>query len=128
MKVINLDTEIVEFEGTVAQFDMMGGKNTFEFISPFSVNHAAIQSGNNENVEVPVENYKKSFQYEYTKDEINEFAFDQITKFYPLWKQNNILNSGDQQKIDEMYEFIDRVREWSNQPNPVREEVSNITP
>lgn len=128
MKVINLTTGIVEFNGTVKKFDDMGGKQAFEWISSFSVQQAALQSGNNENVEVPDETFEKQLKYEYEQDEINQFAFDQITKFYPLWKQNNILNSGDQEKITSMYEFIDRVREWSNSTDPIREDVLEIVP
>lgn len=52
------------------------------------------------------------------KSEINEFAQNHIHKYYPAWKQSNILREGSTAEISKMGAFIDAVREWSNQENP----------
>jgi len=55
---------------------------------------------------------------EWENSEINEFAQEHIYKYYPSWKQSNILRDGNQEQITLMGNFIDAVRTWSNQANP----------
>jgi hypothetical protein len=55
---------------------------------------------------------------EWENSEINEFAQEHIFKYYPSWKQSNILREGDQTEITKMGTFIDSVRSWSNGENP----------
>lgn len=55
---------------------------------------------------------------EWNQEEINEFAQEHIFKYYPSWKQSNILREGDQTEITKMGTFIDSVRSWSNGENP----------
>jgi len=55
---------------------------------------------------------------EWEASEINQFAQDQIFKFYPLWKQQNISLEGNEAKIAKMTTFINAVRAWSNSENP----------
>lgn len=44
-----------------------------------------------------------------------------IAKFYPEWKQLNLLRAGTKAQKDQMTAFIDACRAWSNaeKPNPV---------
>lgn len=55
---------------------------------------------------------------EWEKEEINEFAQEHIFKYYPSWKQSNILRENNPQEVTKMGNFIDSVRAWSNQVNP----------
>jgi hypothetical protein len=55
---------------------------------------------------------------EWENSEINEFAQEHIFKYYPSWKQSNILRENDTEKVTKMGVFIDAVRDWSNQENP----------
>jgi len=55
---------------------------------------------------------------EWEKSEINQFAQEHIYKYYPVWKQSNILREGNEVEILKMSSFIDAVRAWSNQENP----------
>lgn len=52
------------------------------------------------------------------KSEINQFAQEHIYKYYPNWKQSNILREGTEVDILKMSTFINAVRDWSNQENP----------
>lgn len=52
------------------------------------------------------------------QSEINQFAQDHIYKYYPSWKQSNILREGNEVEILKMSTFINAVRDWSNQENP----------
>ena len=52
------------------------------------------------------------------QSEINEFAQNHIYKYYPTWKQSNILRENNSEEVTKMGSFIDAVRAWSNQPNP----------
>ena len=52
------------------------------------------------------------------KSEINEFAQNHIYKYYPAWKQSNILRDNNSNEISKMGTFIDAVRAWSNSDNP----------
>tara|TARA_Y100000385_G_C12627314_1_gene439675 strand:+ start:155 stop:520 length:366 start_codon:yes stop_codon:yes gene_type:complete len=68
---------------------------------------------------------------EWSSEEINNFAQNQIYKFYPSWKQSNILREGTAEQKNKMGIFIDAVRNWSNQdpsPNPFDESLELITP
>jgi len=55
---------------------------------------------------------------EWEASEINQFAQEQIFKFYPLWKQQNISLEGNEVKLARMTTFINAVRAWSNSENP----------
>ena len=55
-------------------------------------------------------------------------ARDQIVKFYPEYKQLNILMEGNESEIAKMKAFIQSVRDWSNGPNPDLEVVKTIVP
>jgi hypothetical protein len=55
---------------------------------------------------------------EWETAEINDFAQKQIHKYYPAWKQSNILRDGTAEQKNEMGVFIDSVRNWSNQSTP----------
>jgi hypothetical protein len=60
----------------------------------------------------------EEFYIEWENSEINEFAQEHIFKYYPSWKQSNILRENDPQEVTKMGIFIDAVRDWSNQANP----------
>lgn len=69
----------------------------------------------------PVLSYTKTDEevyIEWTNEEINEFAQEHIFKYYPSWKQSNILRENDPQEVTKMGNFIDSVRAWSNGQNP----------
>jgi hypothetical protein len=55
---------------------------------------------------------------EWENSEINEFAQQHIFKYYPSWKQSNILRENNPDMVTEMGGFIDAVRTWSNQASP----------
>jgi len=55
---------------------------------------------------------------EWEPAEINDFAQKQIYKYYPDWKQSNILRDGTAEQKNKMGLFIDAVRDWSNQSTP----------
>lgn len=50
--------------------------------------------------------------------EINNFAQEYIYKYYPSWKQSNVLREGNEQELLKMSNFINAVRAWSNQESP----------
>lgn len=53
---------------------------------------------------------------EVTDQDRRDVARRQILKFYPEWKQLNIMRSGSQEEKDKMFTFIDACRNWSNDP------------
>ena len=68
---------------------------------------------------------------EWEPAEINDFAQKQIYKYYPAWKQSNILRDGTAEQKNEMGLFIDAVRDWSNQsttPDPLDGSLELIIP
>lgn len=67
---------------------------------------------------------------EWEKSEINQFAQEHIYKYYPSWKQSNILREGNEVDILKMSTFINTVRDWSNQenPDPWNESLTSIIP
>ena len=74
--------------------------------------------------------YEKNITVEWDVLDINWFAGQHIIKFYPLWKQSNILMSGGSQ-LTTMTAFINEVRAWSNTsplPNPWDGSLEEITP
>jgi hypothetical protein len=52
------------------------------------------------------------------QSEINNFAQEHIYKYYPSWKQSNVLREGNEQELLKMSNFINAVRAWSNQESP----------
>lgn len=83
--------------------------------------------------------YDEDFNLIHTKDnitlewdtaDINWFAGQHIEKYYPLWKQNNIMREGGA-AAETMSVFIDAVRSWSNAetlPDPWDGSLELITP
>jgi hypothetical protein len=68
--------------------------------------------------EPPVLVYTKTDEELYIvweQSEINQFAQEHIFKYYPTWKQSNILRENDSVEVLKMGTFIDAVRNWSNQ-------------
>jgi hypothetical protein len=75
----------------------------------------------------------------YTKDyltlewelaDINWFAGQHIEKYYPIWKQSNVIQAGGAELVT-MTDFITAVRAWSNAdplPNPWDGSLEGITP
>jgi hypothetical protein len=57
------------------------------------------------------------FVYEVTDDDRRAIASRQILKFYPEWKQLNILRTGSTEEQNIMATFIDACRAWSNDPS-----------
>ena len=55
-------------------------------------------------------------------------AENQIRKYYPEYKQLNILMEGNETEIAKMRTFIQAVRDWSNGPNPDLNVVTTIVP
>lgn len=53
---------------------------------------------------------------------------DHIAKFYPMWKQINVVRSGNAAEIQKMGAFIDACRNWSNQSDPKLEDLTQIAP
>lgn len=67
---------------------------------------------------------------EWEEHEIKQFAQSHIEKYYPLWKQSNIMRTNDEAELTKMGTFIDSVRAWSNgeNPDPWDESLTNIIP
>ena len=148
MKVIHAETGVVEWTGTLKEFrqkNYLDPKFQFESISPTAIkierlhnlrNHGnitprGIESALPDSVdeEYPYdENYKKPMIYVYEPEEINQIAQEQIVKYYPIWKQNNLIMEGDQAKLDAMNEFIQRVRDWANGEDPDPDIIDTIVP
>jgi hypothetical protein len=57
-----------------------------------------------------------------------DLAYEHITKYYPLWKQNNVILSGTEQEKIQMTTFIEAVRAWSNDTNSTNEQLNTIQP
>ena len=53
---------------------------------------------------------------------------DHIAKFYPVWKQLNVIRSGDAAEIQKMGVFIDACRDWSSQIEPKFADLVQIEP
>jgi hypothetical protein len=65
---------------------------------------------------------------EMNEEQLQAAARLHITDVYPVWKQLNIMRSGDQKEIDKMGRFIDAVRKWSNDPKAKMTDLKNIKP
>lgn len=55
-------------------------------------------------------------------------ARNRITKYYPEWKQLNILREGNSRKIEAMGKFIDACRKWSNGKSAHTAQLEKINP
>lgn len=55
---------------------------------------------------------------EWEKGDINFIAGEHIRKYYPEYKQLNIMRSGTLEEQEKMTKFIDAVRNWANSENP----------
>ena len=55
-------------------------------------------------------------------------AESHILQHYPLWHQLNILRSGDQAAVQQMGNFIDACRDWSNQSHPILADLQTLHP
>lgn len=53
------------------------------------------------------------FEYHLTDEDRKQIAYKTITKFYPEWKQLNIIQDGGEE-LAKMNSFIKLVRDWSN--------------
>ena len=51
-----------------------------------------------------------------------------IAKFYPEWKQLNLLRAGTKAQKDQMTAFIDACRAWSNAEKPNPADLAAIQP
>jgi hypothetical protein len=67
---------------------------------------------------------------EWEQDDINYIAGEHIRKYYPEYKQLNIIRTGTVAEQDQMTAFIDAVRAWSNSdsPNPWDGSLEQILP
>jgi hypothetical protein len=57
-----------------------------------------------------------------------ELCAQHIAKFYPDWKQLNILRVGTKVQKDQMTAFIDACRDWSNAEKPNPADLATIAP
>lgn len=148
MKVINAETGVVEWKGTLKEFrqkNYLDPKFAFESISKTAIKIERLHNLRKHGETIPRgissalpdaveeeypydENYTRPMIYEYELEEINQIAYEQITKYYPLWKQNNLIMEGDQVKLDAMNEFIQRVKDWANEENPDPDIIDTIVP
>jgi hypothetical protein len=55
---------------------------------------------------------------EWELDDIRYISGEYIRRYYPEYKQLNIIRTGTEQEQTKMTTFIDAVREWSNGENP----------
>jgi hypothetical protein len=62
--------------------------------------------------------FVRDIRYEFTVAEISRAATDHIYKYYPIWKQFNIGNFGNQEEKTKLENFINRVRVWCDSENP----------
>jgi len=60
--------------------------------------------------------------------EAAQYAGIFIERFYPMYKQINILRGDSKEERERMNRFIDACREWANQENPMLNELSRNTP
>ena len=59
------------------------------------------------------------FVIEMTDQDRRDLAYKQIIKYYPEWRQLNIIRNGTLEENSKMSEFIDSCRAWSNDPSNV---------
>lgn len=80
----------------------------------------------------PGDTYKNgkiiSSKVEPAVEDIKSAATGYIVKFYPTWKQLNVLREGDKQDIEKMSRFIDSVRAWTRKPKAKIEDLEKILP
>ena len=55
---------------------------------------------------------------EWELDDIRYIAGEHIRRYYPEYKQLNVIRTGTEQEQTKMTAFIDAVRAWSNGENP----------
>jgi tRNA(Ser,Leu) C12 N-acetylase TAN1 len=55
---------------------------------------------------------------EWDLDDIRYIAGEHIRRYYPEYKQLNVIRTGTEQEQAKMTVFIDAVRAWSNSENP----------
>jgi hypothetical protein len=60
--------------------------------------------------------------------EAAQYAGFYINRFYPVYKQLNILRSGSEAEQQQMDAFIEACRAWANSGAPVLSGVSKIVP
>ena len=69
--------------------------------------------------ENPSEIYcRRILRYEFNKEEINDAATKHIYKYYPIWKQSNIISFGNDSEKTKMNNFIQAVITWTDSENP----------
>jgi hypothetical protein len=75
------------------------------------------------------EDHGHVFVTEITDQDRRDLASAKILKFYPLWKQANIVRENDTVEVSKMSAFINYCRNWSNDSNNVDPfGLENITP
>jgi hypothetical protein len=75
--------------------------------------------------------FNNIYALEYPVDPVvqsRHLCADHIAKFYPMWKQINVIRSGDTAAIQKMSAFIDACRDWSNHSEPKFEDLIQIAP
>jgi len=60
--------------------------------------------------------------------EAAQYAGLYINRFYPVYKQLNILRSGSKEEQQQMDVFIEACRAWANSAAPVLSDVTKIVP
>jgi len=61
-------------------------------------------------------------------DPRNTQAREKILQFYPVWRQMNVLRSGDSVEVEKMGLFIDVVRAWANDRDRPVSDLEKIIP
>lgn len=57
-----------------------------------------------------------------------KLAADNIAKYYPIWKQLNVIRENNSEEVIKMGNFIDACRMWSNDLLRPMEEIESIKP
>jgi len=59
------------------------------------------------------------FVIETTDQDRRDLAYQHIIKYYPEWRQLNVMRNGTQEENSKMSAFIDLCRAWSNDPSNI---------
>ena len=116
MKLYDADTEEFILELPLEIFISQGGENHYNVLYK-EENPSEIHSIRN-------------LKYEFNKEEISSAATTYIYKYYPIWKQSNIISFGSDEEKNKMNQFIQSVILWtdSNSPQLFNGSLEEITP
>lgn len=104
MKIYNAKTEEFILELPLDIFISQGGEEHYSILYK---------------EENPSEIYcRRTLKYEFNKEEINVAATTHIYKYYPIWKQSNIISFGTDSEKTKMSVFIQTVISWTDSQNP----------